>query len=356
MRRSKFFLQLLYLALISLSVWFLSPILSIHSERPYPLGKFSPLKYKPELAYPNERLRPPLHSGSKGLHIMGTDHLGRDVYGMWLSGLKSSLKIGLLAAFVSTVLGLIIGLWAGSSRRNTQAKIPWSLRLPLILVFSAIFFTFYLFFTSIGIRYLSILLLVGLSILYSRMVRHPYLTERKSAQSIISKDSTFLFLIEIMEALPPILIFMVFVAQSTKLTPISLAFVMGSLGWMTMARYTRAQYLETSGAKYFQDWVRMKVPPLLTFYRLIIPELRPIIRIIFSYSLAAYIVTESFLHFIGLGIDFNQTTWGSMLQIARRYPSAWWLGIFPTAGIIGTILMILNASKLISFTKKLYSK
>jgi peptide/nickel transport system permease protein len=46
-------------------------------------------------------------------HPMGTDNLGRDVFSRFLSGARISVGIGLLAAIMSTALGLLVGSLAG---------------------------------------------------------------------------------------------------------------------------------------------------------------------------------------------------------------------------------------------------
>jgi peptide/nickel transport system permease protein len=57
---------------------------------------------------PAERLLPP---GPK--HLLGTDHLGRDVYSRALYGARISLVVGISVAVVSVAFGLLIGLVAG---------------------------------------------------------------------------------------------------------------------------------------------------------------------------------------------------------------------------------------------------
>lgn len=57
---------------------------------------------------PAERLLPP-----SGRHLLGTDHLGRDVYSRALFGARISLVVGISVAVVSVAIGLVIGLAAG---------------------------------------------------------------------------------------------------------------------------------------------------------------------------------------------------------------------------------------------------
>ena len=58
-------------------------------------------------------LRPPLARTAAGLHLLGTDFLGRDVLARLAHGARLSIGIGLLTALLSAVLGMIVGLVAG---------------------------------------------------------------------------------------------------------------------------------------------------------------------------------------------------------------------------------------------------
>ena len=53
-------------------------------------------------------LRPP-----SPLHILGTDHLGRDVYSRVLYGARTSLFVGFVTALLSTLLGVAVGAFSG---------------------------------------------------------------------------------------------------------------------------------------------------------------------------------------------------------------------------------------------------
>ncbi len=66
----------------------------------------------PLLLVPIDRLLPPsLH------HLLGTDHLGRDVFARAVYGARISLVVGLAVAAFSIAIGLAIGLAAGYWRR-----------------------------------------------------------------------------------------------------------------------------------------------------------------------------------------------------------------------------------------------
>ncbi|MEW6008929.1 MAG: ABC transporter permease [Candidatus Omnitrophota bacterium] len=71
---------------------------------------FAPLltRYQPEAIDVNEILSSP---SSK--HILGTDSLGRDLFSRLLFGSRVSLKVGIIAVGISTLMGLILGAIAG---------------------------------------------------------------------------------------------------------------------------------------------------------------------------------------------------------------------------------------------------
>ena len=79
------------------------------------------------------------------VHPFGTDNTGKDVYSMTLYGTRASLKVGMMATFISAVLGAVIGLVAGYFGRVTDEALmrvtdffltlPW---FPLMIVMMAI--------------------------------------------------------------------------------------------------------------------------------------------------------------------------------------------------------------------------
>ena len=63
----------------------------------------------PDITAPANRLLPPLSEG----HLLGTDHLGRDMFSRLLWGMRVSLAVGLSATLIAACFGSMIGLVAG---------------------------------------------------------------------------------------------------------------------------------------------------------------------------------------------------------------------------------------------------
>ena len=63
-------------------------------------------KYDPVIDMnPKDKLLPP---GSEG-HLLGTNHLGQDIWSMLVYGARTSLLVAVVASFISGLLGIIIG-------------------------------------------------------------------------------------------------------------------------------------------------------------------------------------------------------------------------------------------------------
>lgn len=81
-----------------------------------------------------------------GAYIFGTDWLGRDMFIRTLTGLSMSIRIGILAACVSSVLALILGVLAATMGKMADALITWVIDLvmgiPHILLLILISYAF----------------------------------------------------------------------------------------------------------------------------------------------------------------------------------------------------------------------
>lgn len=66
-----------------------------------------------------------------GQYLFGTDWLGRDMFIRTLTGLSMSIRIGLLAAGVSSVLALLLGILAATMGKTVDAVITWVIDLVM---------------------------------------------------------------------------------------------------------------------------------------------------------------------------------------------------------------------------------
>lgn len=80
-----------------------------------------PLAYGPD--YSAKRLAPSAE------HVFGTDYLGRDMFYRTVKGLSTSILIGLLAAFISSIIALVLGVLSATFGGKTDQFINWLIDL-----------------------------------------------------------------------------------------------------------------------------------------------------------------------------------------------------------------------------------
>ena len=127
----------------------------------------------------DNRLKPPLWRDKQDrIHLLGTDHLGRDVLSRVIYGIRVSLLIGILAVTVSAIFGIILGLIAGFYGGIFDDVImriaDVQLAIPLILLAIAVI-------VVLGSSVKVLILVIGLTqwMAYARMVRGETLSLRE---------------------------------------------------------------------------------------------------------------------------------------------------------------------------------
>jgi len=70
--------------------------------------------YNPEIGILGDRFRPPAwQAGGSEAHLLGTDHVGRDVLSRLLFGARVSMVVGFTAVIVAGILGTTLGILSG---------------------------------------------------------------------------------------------------------------------------------------------------------------------------------------------------------------------------------------------------
>ena len=74
------------------------------------------------------------------------------------------------------------------------------------------------------------------------------------------------------------------------------------------------------------------------------PNLTGIIAVYLTLTIPAVILDESFLSYLGLGVDASQASWGTLLsdgaQAVNPIRSSWWLLVFPAVVMSATLLAL----------------
>lgn len=119
----------------------------------------------------------------------------------------------------------------------------------------------------------------------------------------------------------------------------NIIFVIGLLGWMSIARVVRAETLSVKEREYILYAKSIGQSHFNIIFKHIIPSILPTIIVASSINIANAILMESSLSFLGLGVVQPNASWGSMLKDAQAYlGQAPYMAIFPGILILLTVL------------------
>jgi peptide/nickel transport system permease protein len=153
-------------------------------------------------------------------------------------------------------------------------------------------------------------------------------------------DNVIMRLVDLQLAFPPIVLA---IAILTMVEPslISIAAVLGIVGWVQYARVMRAQTLSLREREYVlaARVVGARTPRILVGH--ILPNALGPILVIATVNVSTMILAEASLSFLGIGVRPPTPAWGSMLSESRDvFHLAWWTAVFPGLAIVWTVFGI----------------
>ncbi len=117
--------------------------------------------------------------------------------------------------------------------------------------------------------------------------------------------------------------------------------VLGVGSWVPYARLVRGQVLSAKQQEYVVAARTIGAHDSSILFRHLLPNVVTPAIIVATFGIAAAIIGEATLSFLGVGINPPTPTWGNMLADGRAYVgSAWWLATFPGVAILLTVLSI----------------
>jgi len=117
--------------------------------------------------------------------------------------------------------------------------------------------------------------------------------------------------------------------------------VLGVTGWTTYARVVRSMTLTLRQREFIEAARAVGCSHLRIMARYVVPNLLGTTIVLATFALATFIIAESALSYLGLGVQPPTPTWGGMLAEGYLYlRTAWWITTFPGAVLMVTVLAI----------------
>ncbi len=154
-------------------------------------------------------------------------------------------------------------------------------------------------------------------------------------------DALMMRVVDVLYAMPFlffVILLMVFFGRSILLIFVAI----GAVNWLDIARIVRGQTLNLKG-KEFVDAARAGgVSTLRIVFKHIVPNLLGLVVVYVALTVPQVILVESFLSFLGLGVQEPMTSWGALVnQGARQMETSPWMLLFP-AMFLATTLFCFN--------------
>jgi ABC-type dipeptide/oligopeptide/nickel transport system permease subunit len=274
-----------------LSAWYLALLLAVILLWPLGLavsGKSFAALHAPDALSDAQFAAPSLR------HWFGTDVHGRDLFSRTLYGAQISLLVGVVGAGVSLVIGVLWGAVAGFVGGRVDSFL---MRLVDVLY-------------SLP----SIIFVIVLITTLGEMLKQSHWFEQSPAME---------------GALRVILLFV----------------GLGAVSWLTMARIVRGQVLALRSRAFVEASRALGAGTGRILFRHIIPNIFGVAITYVALTMPAIILYESFLSYLGLGVQPPMASWGTLIAegVSQINPIRvyWWLIIFP-GGILVTTLLALN--------------
>ncbi len=227
-------------------------------------------------------------------HLFGTDVHGRDLFARVLEGARISLLVGFSGALISFFIGTTYGMIAGYAGGKVDAAM---MRLVEVLY---------------AIPRL-MLIIVGSFVFDSKL---------KAVLAGLGSGE---------------------LAAYSKI--IILIIALGLIEWLTMARIVRGQVLALKSQQFVLSARALGQSHVKIVVRHILPNLAGLVVVYLTLTIPAVILDESFLSFLGVGVQAPLASWGSLLNDGREainpVKSYWWLLFFP-ALVMSLTLLALN--------------
>lgn len=154
-------------------------------------------------------------------------------------------------------------------------------------------------------------------------------------------DNVMMRFVDIMMSIPYMFFLILLLVAFGR--SITLLFIgIGLISWMDMARIVRGQTLSLKNKEFIEAAVATGLTSMTIVRRHIVPNLMGVVVVFATLLVPQMILTESFISFLGLGVQEPMTSWGALIDQGAanmRYGTIWQL-LYPLGFFIATLISL----------------
>lgn len=128
-------------------------------------------------------------------------------------------------------------------------------------------------------------------------------------------DELIMRLVDLFLIVPPLAV-LALILQGFGTSTFTIVLALSSLAWTVIARVARGQVLSLKEKEFVEAAIVLGASPLRVMLRHLVPNLAGVIAVNVSLAVAAAIITESTLSFLGFGVQPPASSWGNLLSQA----------------------------------------
>lgn len=216
-----------------------------------------------------EKFAPP-----SGEHWLGTDQLGRDLFSRILYGGQISMLVGFVATAVTLLIGISYGAVSGYAGSRTDA-----LLMRIVDTLYAIPF---------------LVLVIILKVVIAGVIGD---FANWTVETFgWNKDFVFRF---------------------ANIVPLFIA--IGALGWLTLARITRAQVLAIKNQEYVEAARSLGLSHRRILFRHVVPNTVGTAIVYATLTIPSFILYEASLSYLGMGVEAPNSSWGILIKEGANF-------------------------------------
>ena len=227
------------------------------------------------------------------VHILGTDHIGRDLFTRLLYAGRVTLSVAFTVATLSTLIGMTIGTLAGYYRGIIDTLLMrfldfWATlpEFPILLIVAAILIT------------------------DPNLLPIPPLLNRVTSTLLLLPDREARVVVVVV-------------------------FILTALGWIGSARLMRGMVLSVRERDFIESSRSLGASSFRIMLRHVVPNAFPPLIVSYTLALAGALLSETALSFLGLGVQDPTPTWGNMLAFANGFMLVNpWLPLIPGIPVV----------------------